>query len=98
MAASRDATSSPDTAPDVTTAAPRARRQRTFWGDTVRGFRQRVPAMAGVLLVGLFLLATLIGLFGTPDNTNRSSLAQRLRPPDVSHPFGTDGFGREIIY
>lgn len=104
MAASRDATSSPergsspDSAPGVTLAAPRARPQRTFWGDTARGFRRRVPAMAGVLLVGLFLLATLIGLFGTPDNTNRSSLGQRLRPPDTTHPFGTDGFGREIIY
>jgi len=82
----------------VTLPSPRARPQRTFWGDTVRGFRQRVPAMAGVVLVGLFLLATLIGLFGTPDNTNRSSLTQRLRPPDASHPFGTDGFGRDIVY
>jgi len=110
MAASRDATSSPDRAsspgsglspdgaPGVTLAAPRARPQRTFWGDTVRGFRQRVPAMVGVVLVGLFLVATAIGLFGTPDSTNRSSLAQRLRPPDLAHPLGTDGFGREILY
>jgi len=54
--------------------------------------------MAGVVLVALFLLATLIGLFGTPETTNRNNLAQRLRPPDLSHPLGTDGFGRDILY
>ena len=54
--------------------------------------------MAGVVLVLLFLLATLIGLFGRPATTNRNSLADRLRPPEGTHLLGTDGFGREIIF
>jgi peptide/nickel transport system permease protein len=106
MAATGNPTTSPGPAPEITPgispdlAGARIRRpgQRTFWRDTVQGFRRRVPAMAGVVLVALFLIGTLIGLFGTPETTNRNNLAQRLRPPDLSHPLGTDGFGRDILY
>jgi peptide/nickel transport system permease protein len=97
MATTSDLTSFPATPGPGGTAA-RAATSRTFWGDTVNGFRRRLPAMIGVGLVLLFLLATLIGLFGTPADTNRSSLTQRNRPPDLTHPLGTDGFGREILY
>ncbi len=97
MATTSDLTSSPVPSGLGGTAA-RVTVARTFWRDTVHGFGRRLPAMIGFALVMLFLLATLIGLFGTPDNTNRSSLSQRLRPPDLSHPLGTDGFGREVLY
>ncbi len=71
---------------------------RTFWRDTARSYRRRTSAMIGLGMVLVFLVATLVGLFGTPATTNRSSLSQRLRPPDLTHPFGTDGFGREILF
>ncbi|MBA2449108.1 MAG: ABC transporter permease [Chloroflexi bacterium] len=71
---------------------------RTFWRDTASSFRRRMSAMIGLALVLLFLLATLVGLFGTPPTTNRSNLGQRLRPPDAAHVLGTDGFGREILF
>jgi peptide/nickel transport system permease protein len=73
-------------------------RPRTFWRDTGRKFSRQTPAMIGLVLVALFLIATAIGQFGTPANTNRSVLTQRLRPPDSAHPLGTDGFGRELLY
>lgn len=71
---------------------------RTFWRDTAAGFRRRVSAMVGLALVVVFLIAALVGQFGTPATTNRNNLAQRLRPPTAEHVFGTDGFGRDMLF
>jgi peptide/nickel transport system permease protein len=91
-------TSSTVPAADVPAVAFRAQgKPRTFWRDTARKFRRQTPAMIGLVLVGLFLIATVIGQFGTPANTNRSVLTQRLRPPDAAHVLGTDGFGRDLL-
>ena len=95
MSASLDTTTQATPGPALVRAPAAA---RTFWRDVAHSYRRRTSAMVGLALVLLFLLATLVGLFGTPATTNRSSLAQRLRPPDAVHPLGTDGFGREILY
>ena len=71
---------------------------RTFWRDTAAGFRRRVSALVGLTLVILFLLAAIVGQFGTPASTNRNNLAQRLRAPSAEHVFGTDGFGRDMLF
>jgi peptide/nickel transport system permease protein len=93
------ASSSAVTSADAPSASFRARgRTRTFWRDTARRFGSHVPAMIGLVLVVIFLIATGVGQFGTPANTNRNSLATRLRPPDGAHPFGTDHFGREVFW
>lgn len=52
--------------------------------------------MVGVALVTLFLLVSIWGLIGTPANTNRSRLGQRLQSPSAAHILGTDGQGRDI--
>jgi peptide/nickel transport system permease protein len=78
-------------------AARRLGAPRTFWRDTARSFRRRTSAMVGLGLVTLFLLAVVVGLFGTPADTNRGNLSQRLKPPSAAHPLGTDGFGRDIL-
>ncbi|MFN8521605.1 MAG: ABC transporter permease [Chloroflexota bacterium] len=48
-------------------------------------------------LVGLVVLAAVIGVLAVPDSVNRSSLATRLRPPSLTQPFGTDGGGRDVL-
>src|SRR5688572_30656284 len=73
-------------------------RPRTFWRDRARKFGKQPPAMIGLVLVGIFLVATVIGQFGTPANTNRNSLSTRLRAPDTTNPLGTDGFGRSVMF
>ncbi len=72
-------------------------RPRTFWRDTARSFRRQPAAMAGLVIVLLFVAASAYGLVGTPATTNRSNLAQRLQPPSGAHLMGTDGFGRDIL-
>ncbi len=52
--------------------------------------------MAGVVLILLFLFISIWGLFGTPADTNRSRLSQRLQSPSAAHVFGTDNQGRDI--
>jgi peptide/nickel transport system permease protein len=76
----------------------RAGAPRTFWRDAAAGFRRRISALVGLALVILFLIGALVGLFGTPATTNRNNLSQRLRPPTVEHVFGTDGFGRDMLF
>ena len=81
-------------------AAPgrtRAAAPRTFWRDTFGSLRRQKGALVGLALVALVLAAALAGAVGVPETANRSSLAQRLRPPSAAHPFGTDGSGRDIL-
>lgn len=71
---------------------------RTLWTDALRAFARRKSAMVGLVLVALFLLAAVVGLVGTPADTNRSNLAARLKGPSSAHIMGTDGFGRDIFH
>ncbi len=83
----------------VTIAGAPARERnapRTFWRDMARSFRRNPAAMVGLALVLLFLIAAAWGALASPADTNRSSLAQRLKPPSGAHIMGTDGFGRDI--
>lgn len=69
---------------------------RTFWRDMARSFRRNPAAMAGLVLVALFLIVAVWGAVAAPADTNRSRLGQRLNPPSSAHIMGTDGFGRDI--
>ena len=54
-------------------------------------------------LVSVFILAVLIIIsFGVPlfvseDDANRLNLRAKLEPPSLTHPFGTDDIGRDIL-
>jgi peptide/nickel transport system permease protein len=52
----------------------------------------------GVVVTGVIVLGGLAGLFGfLPYDTVAQDVAVRLKPPSVSHPFGTDQFGRDVF-
>ena len=61
---------------------------RTFWRDMVRSFRHNLAAMAGLVLVSLFLIVAIWGAVAAPADTNRSRLGQRLNPPSSAHIYG----------
>jgi peptide/nickel transport system permease protein len=73
------------------------RAPRTFWRDTFGSLRRQKGAMVGLVLIAIVLVAAIIGTFAIPDSANRSVLGQRLNPPSATHPFGTDGSGRDIL-
>src|SRR4051812_9907317 len=51
----------------------------------------------GLAIVGLALVAALIGPAVTPYNPAAQELALRLASPSLAHPFGLDELGRDIL-
>ena len=51
----------------------------------------------GGALVALALLAAVIGPAATPHDPSRQEIQLRLAAPTVSHPFGLDELGRDIL-
>src|SRR4051812_50188923 len=51
----------------------------------------------GGALVGLALMAALLGPLMTPFDPASQELALRLATPSLAHPFGLDELGRDIL-
>jgi peptide/nickel transport system permease protein len=63
-----------------------------------RRFRRHKMALAGiVLLVGVILFTTVGSYFFSEAYSNQVELKNRLSPPSIEHPFGTDNVGRDIL-
>ena len=52
--------------------------------------------LTGLIITGLFILASVVGHFWTPYVPTDMAYG-RFRPPSLLHPFGTDNFGRDIL-
>lgn len=52
---------------------------------------------AGAFIVGVALLAALVGPVLSPFDPTSQELALRLAAPSVAHPFGLDELGRDIL-
>lgn len=53
--------------------------------------------IAGSVLIGIIVIMVIIGLFYTPYNPNEMNGSIKNLAPNLSHPFGTDNFGRDIL-
>lgn len=65
----------------------------------VKKFARDLPAIFGLLIV---VLVVVLAIFGSwiapyPQDATQSHLLQRLKPPSVAFPFGTDNLGRDIL-
>lgn len=65
--------------------------------DLWRRLRRNPAGMAGVLIIGLLLLAGLLAPWLTPYDPTQQDLRQVLSPPSAEHPLGTDQLGRDIL-
>ncbi|GHJ36758.1 ABC transporter permease [Streptomyces sp. TS71-3] len=86
-------TGGPATAADPGGQAPPA---VTQWRRTLRRLLRRKMAVAGAVLVVLFLLVALIGPLITGSQT-RLGLTDILAGPSGAHPLGTDDLGRDVL-
>lgn len=51
----------------------------------------------GITLTSLTMLLMIVGFFYTPYNSEAINHLQVFHQPSLSHPFGTDNFGRDIL-
>jgi peptide/nickel transport system permease protein len=64
---------------------------------SLRAFLRRPNAIAGGILLGVMLLAALMGAIYTPYDPVANDLLTRLKPPSGAHWFGTDEWGRDVF-
>lgn len=71
--------------------------QRNLWLDALSRFRRNRMALAGVSVLVVLLLASLIGPVLSPYDYARQDLLKVNQPPSAQHWFGTDGLGRDYL-
>lgn len=59
-------------------------------------FRKHPGAMAGTFIFSLLILSVLLVPL-SPYDPEASSISERLQPPSLSHPMGTDALGRDLL-
>lgn len=52
---------------------------------------------AGLILLGIVVVAFIISLFWTPYAPDATDASSKLLAPCLEHPFGTDNFGRDVL-
>ena len=62
-----------------------------------RFMRRRAGLVGGAAILAVVVVASLMAPLLTPYDPIAQDLRNALRPPDWAHPFGTDGFGRDIF-
>ncbi|MGE0421543.1 MAG: ABC transporter permease [Reyranellaceae bacterium] len=76
--------------------APR-RRRGPFMEFLVRLFREKPLGAVGAVVFVLFLFCGLFADVLAPYGFNQISPLNRLKPPSLSFPFGTDNLGRDML-
>ncbi len=76
----------------------RARRVEKVAGwETVRRIIKNPNSRIGLIMIGIL---TLVGIFApliAPYDPYRQNLSETRKPPSLSHPFGTDVYGRDVL-
>ncbi|UCH24707.1 MAG: ABC transporter permease [Trueperaceae bacterium] len=70
---------------------------RSLWQDAFRRFRRNGLAVAGLVVIAIFLLMGLIGPWIAPYDFLAQDLFNILKPPTPEHWLGTDELGRDIF-
>lgn len=70
----------------------------TLWQLGWLRFRRHKMALFGIVILVLLFVFSFGGAFVYSEKfANYNDTAQRLHPPSVEHPFGTDSIGRDIL-
>src|SRR5688572_13485522 len=68
-----------------------------FSSAVVRQFKRSRAAVAGLLLIVVFLLTAVLAPLIAPHDPTAFSLGQQLAAPSLRYPLGTDELGRDIL-
>jgi peptide/nickel transport system permease protein len=74
-----------------------SRWKRSVRLDLLAQFRSNKTAIAGAVVVGIFLVLALIAPWISPYNPDAQNLAHSLQAPSMAHWLGTDQFGRDEL-
>ncbi len=77
------------------TALPQ--RAQTEWTRYTRRFARNLPAVAGLVIFALIVLAAVFAPQVAPHDPLEQDYRSILAPPSAEHPFGTDDLGRDIF-
>lgn len=82
-----------------TNIIPATSKKRSLFLDTWKRLRRSRTAVAGLVLVGLFLFVALFAplIADYEDDAIKMNVRDRLMSPSMDHWFGTDEFGRDIF-
>ena len=72
-------------------------RQDTLYSIAWRHFRRHRPAMAGLVVLVLLVLAAIFVPIITNYDPGQTHILDKYLPPSLGHPMGTDGLGRDIF-
>lgn len=68
-----------------------------FWKTTLRRlFKHRIGRI-GFIIVAILVIMAVFGPLLSPYDPNAIDFTNRFSPPTLSHPFGTDDFGRDTF-
>jgi len=81
------------TVAELEVAPPRARGARRLW----RRFARNRPALAGLVVAGVFTLVAVLAPLVAPAPPDRTVFAEALQPPSPAHWLGTDDLGRDQL-
>ncbi len=82
---------------EVKTEAVFTRPPRSYTRDAVSRLLRNRSAVAGAIVLGLLILLAIAAPIISSYDPTAVALRTRLQPPNASHWFGTDEFGRDIL-
>lgn len=70
---------------------------RSPWSMMVSRFKKNKRAMVGLWMAVIFVIVALLARWIAPYDPFAQNMQVMLESPSLSHPFGTDEFGRDIL-
>ncbi len=70
---------------------------KTFFQDTWRKFKKNKLALAGLIFLTFMLVCVILIPMLSPFTYEMQDLANKNQLPSLTHPFGTDKLGRDIL-
>jgi peptide/nickel transport system permease protein len=81
---------------EITQIAPETKPVETMAAQTWKRFRRHPGAMVGAVVIILMVLTALLAPL-SPYDPEESDIKNRFQAPSQTHPFGTDGLGRDVM-